>query len=148
MPINISRLIIGVVLATSVVGCAGASGSATTENAVSSPAMSITLSPENDSHISGTAMLLPRGKETQVLISVTDEPAGASEPAHIHTGRCGPTLGAIAYPLQNVENGRSTTTVNAPLSSIADGHHAINVHQSAKDLQHTVACGNIPRPGA
>jgi len=93
-------------------------------------------------------MLLPRGNETQVLISVTGEPAGASEPAHIHTGQCGANLGGIAYPLQNVEAGRSTSIVSVPLSSISDGHHAINLHESASNLGHSVACGNIPRPSA
>lgn len=148
MPIKKLRLVIGVVLATSLIGCAGGAGSATTENAVSSPAMTIVLSSENDSHVSGTAMLLPRGNQTQVLISVTDEPAGASEPAHIHTGQCGASLGGIAYPLQNVEAGRSTSIVNVPLSAIADDHHAINLHESASNLGRTVACGNIPRPSA
>ncbi len=146
---RIKKLIVAtsVVLATAA-GCAGAGGSATTENAVTSPALTVTLSPASDSRVSGTAMLLPRGNETQVLISVTGEPAGASEPAHIHTGQCGPGLGGIAYPLHNVENGRSTSTVNVPLSSIADGHHAINLHESASNLGRTVACGNIPRPAA
>ncbi len=136
---------IGLLLALTTLGCGGADNVAT-EGAVTDRAITVTLSPQNNSGMSGTAMLIPRGNQTQVLISLSGERAGASEPAHIHAGQCGPSLGKIVYPLKSVEDGRSDTTVNVPLSSLTTGHYAINVHQSEQDLAISVACGNIPSP--
>ena len=42
--------------------------------------------------------------------------AGASQPAHIHEGQCGPTLGKVVYPPTNVVNGTSTTTIDATMA--------------------------------
>ncbi|MCL4507897.1 MAG: hypothetical protein M1296_00060, partial [Chloroflexi bacterium] len=97
----------------------------------------------NNSGISGTATLTAMGSQTQVVLSLTGEPAGGSEPAHIHTGTC-TNLGGVKYPLVSVVNGASTTTVNAPLTTLTSGGYAINVHESAANISHYVACGNIP----
>jgi plastocyanin len=40
----------------------------------------------------------------------------------------------------------SVTTVDATLSSLADGNHAINVHKSAANIGTYVACGDIGGP--
>ncbi len=136
---------IGLILAMVTLGCGGPA-SVTTEGAVTDRAITVTLTPTANSGMSGSAMLIPRGDQTQVLISLSGERAGASEPAHIHAGQCGPKLGKIVYPLKSVEDGRSDTTVNVPLSSLTSGQYAINVHQSEQDLAITVACGNIPSP--
>lgn len=106
--------------------------------------VTVQLNPVNNSGISGTATLTAMGNQTQVQISLTGEPAGDSEPAHIHVGQCGPTLGAVKFPLKNVEGGTSTTIVNVPLESLQNGQFAINVHKSAAEIQTYVACGNIP----
>ncbi|MDQ3540878.1 MAG: hypothetical protein M3440_09335 [Chloroflexota bacterium] len=37
----------------------------------------------------------------------------------------------------------STTTVDVPLSDIISGEHAINVHESAENIQNYIACGDI-----
>lgn len=121
------------ILALALVGTASAQGPLT-----------VTLDSLNNSGISGTATLTAQGSQTQVVVSVTGEPAGASEPMHIHVGQCGPTLGSVKYPLKNVENGASTTVVNASLDSLQNGNFAINVHESAANIQNYVACGNIP----
>jgi plastocyanin len=87
-------------------------------------------------------------------------------PAHIHKGTCD-ALGDIEYPLSDVGPGvtkagtpekagkavgakediypveASITTVDAKLSAIADGNHAINVHESQDQIQNYIACGNI-----
>lgn len=136
---------VGLILAVLTIGCGG-TANVTTEGAVTDRAITVTLSPQNNSGMSGTAMLIPRGNQTQVLISLSGERAGTSEPAHIHTGQCGPTLGKIVYPLKSVEDGRSDTTVNVALSTLTSGQFAINVHQSEQNLGTSVACGNIPSP--
>lgn len=87
-------------------------------------------------------------------------------PAHIHLGTCR-ELGEVAWALSDVGPGRnrngsvstsgrvvgqttevyavdvSVTTVDAPLSSITDGTYAINIHESADNIQNYIACGNI-----
>ncbi len=107
--------------------------------------VTIPLSTLNGSGVSGTATLTDMGNgTTQVVIQVNGEPASASEPDHIHTGQCGPTLGGVKYPLKNVESGTSTTVVNTSLSAIQTGGFAINLHESAANIKNYVACGNIP----
>ena len=105
--------------------------------------VTVPLTAQNNSGVSGTATLTDMGSQTQVVINVTGEPAGASEPAHIHVGAC-PNPGAVKYPLNNVENGTSTTTVNAPLSVITAGNMAVNLHESKANISHYVSCGDIP----
>jgi hypothetical protein len=105
----------------------------------------IKLYPENNSGISGTATLSGQGNQTKVIIDLTGQPAGASMPVHIHRGQCGPTLDPKPVdPLHSVEGGTSTTVVNVPLRSLTTGRYAINVHESAANISHFVACGNIP----
>ena len=67
----------------------------------------------------------------------------SAQPAHIHKGTCAKLDATPAYPLNNVVNGRSTTTVNVALSALLKGHYAINMHRSAKQLKTYVACGDI-----
>lgn len=111
--------------------------------------LTIQLAPLNDSGQSGTAVLTDMGNgQIKVDVTVSGEPAGASEPEHIHTGQCGPTLGGVVYPLTNLENGTSTTMITATLASLMDGNHAINGHKSKAEIQTYVYCGNIPAAAA
>jgi hypothetical protein len=95
--------------------------------------------------------------------------ATTPHPAHIHLGTCD-ELGDVVFPLNDVtalgvtaspEAGieatpvdasdaamgevvaRSTTVVNASLDDIISGGHAINVHESAGNIQNYIACGDI-----
>lgn len=128
-------LVLGVLLSLAMIGVAFAD-------------TTVTLNALNNSGISGTAQLIAKGNQTEVIITETGEPSGASEPAHIHVGQCGPTLGAVKYPLHNVEGGKSDTLVNASLQALQNGNFAINVHQSAANIGTYVACGNIPAVAA
>ncbi len=104
----------------------------------------VTLNAENNSGETGTAVLTDMGNnQIKVDVTVSGEPAGASQPMHIHSGQCGPALGAVVYPLTPLVNGKSTTTVNASLASIMDGNHAINGHKSAQEVNVFVYCGNL-----
>jgi hypothetical protein len=107
--------------------------------------LTITLATLNNSGESGTAVLTDLGNgQTKVDVTITGEPAGGSHPMHIHTGQCGPTLGPVVYPLTNVVNGTSTTTITVTLAALMDGNHAVNVHLSKDQIGTYVACGNIP----
>ncbi len=86
-------------------------------------------------------------------------------PAHIHDGSC-ESLGGIAVPLTDVAYEgmmestptamdetvgaqsavpvkTSATIVDLPLAQIADGTYAINVHESAEQIDVYIACGDI-----
>jgi hypothetical protein len=77
-------------------------------------------------------------------------------PAHIHAGQC-PGIGDVVARLNDVtvagneSQGAadhihvdvSKTTVSLALSDILAADHAINVHQSADDLDTYIACGNV-----
>jgi hypothetical protein len=87
-------------------------------------------------------------------------------PAHIHSGTCD-TLGDIVAPLNDVTSGsamatpgatpsiamaatpeagaaeQSSTTVDIALDEMVNGEHAINVHESAENIQNYIACGDV-----
>jgi|GEM_PF-1266672 hypothetical protein len=109
----------------------------------------VKLEAENNSGETGTATLTDLGNgKTMVEVSLTGEPDGASQPMHIHQGQCGPTLGQVAFPLTNLENGKSTTTIDAALETLTTGGFAINGHKSAQEISVYVFCGNIPSADA
>lgn len=106
--------------------------------------VTVNLSAQNTSGQTGTATLKEQNGKTLVMIKLVGAPATA-QPAHIHLGAC-PDPGAVKYPLQNVVNGESTTTLDVSLKEIKDlGDAAINVHKSAADIKTYVACGNLPK---
>src|SRR5215204_3474625 len=79
-------------------------------------------------------------------------------PAHIHSGSCA-ELGDVVYPLTEItEVGgdaertgaasaipvkSSSTVVDTPLQDLVDGDFAINVHESAEEIDTYIACGDI-----
>jgi hypothetical protein len=86
---------------------------------------------------------------------VGDQP----HPAHIHVGAC-PEPGDVAFPLNDVVSPSdetvgagtaipvevSSTVVEAALTDIVGGQHAINVHESAEALDAYIACGDVGGP--
>jgi hypothetical protein len=97
-----------------------------------------------------------------VPVSVAQTPvseeavAEGPHPAHIHTGTCD-ALGEVVHPLTDVAaptgetQGATTahtvkighTVLDVPLQEIIDGGHAINVHQSAEEIDTYIACGDV-----
>ncbi len=106
--------------------------------------VTVTLSPESNSGESGTATLTDLGNsQTKVDVTINGEPAGASQPEHIHKGTCSNLNPAPAYALNPLVNGTSTTTVDVSLSTLQSGQFAINGHKSAQELSTYVFCGDI-----
>jgi len=100
---------------------------------------------ENASGETGTVSLAAtRNNSTTVTMAITGAPAGA-QPAHIHKGTCA-KLGAVVYPLSNVVDGKSTSTVKASLADLAGGDYAVNVHKSLSDIRTYVACADLAKP--
>ena len=115
-------------------------GSISADAAASSA--TVKLDAQNGSGENGSANLTDANGGVTVVISLTGAPAGA-QPAHIHTGTCSDLKG-VAYPLKDVVNGSSTTTVQG--TTVADlmaKPLAINVHESAANLGKYVACGDL-----
>jgi len=100
----------------------------------------------------------------------TPEGQSPAHPAHIHSGTC-EELGDVVFPLESLTAtdltaspetvgelpgtpaisdedmlnvvAESTTTVEASLSDILSGEHAINVHESPENIENYIACGDI-----
>jgi plastocyanin len=68
------------------------------------------------------------------------------QPAHIHLATC-TKIGGVKYPLTNIENGSSVTTLAVSIDDLLkDLPLAVNVHKSATAATVYVACGDIPAP--
>lgn len=105
--------------------------------------VTVKIAPQNDSGQKGTMTMTPEGNSTRVVINIEGAPNGASQPAHIHEGSCAKLDPKPKYGLQNVEYGKSTTLVPAPIAQLTTGALAVNVHKSAQQADQYVACGDI-----
>jgi Cu/Zn superoxide dismutase len=102
--------------------------------------VTVMLKAQNGSGETGQATLTPEGTgKTRVDLTLEGAPATA-QPAHFHEGSCAKLDPKPKYPLQNVVNGKSTTTLPVSVSQLEG--LAINVHKSAEDLKTYVACGD------
>lgn len=113
--------------------------------AAATSTLTINLHEQNGSGENGTATLTQMGADVKVVIAIKGAPATTPQPAHIHDGTCA-SLGGVAYPLSNVVNGASTTTVKGvTIDKLLGAKYAINVHESAANLGKYVACGEIAK---
>lgn len=98
-----------------------------------------------DLNESGTATLKQEGSDVVVTLKMKN-PASAAQPAHIHAGTCATLNPKPTYPLKNVTDGTSTTTLSGvKLSELETGGFAINVHKSTTEGAVYVSCGDIPK---
>jgi len=99
------------------------------------------------------AMLVPVSVAQTPVSDTGDGP----HPAHIHSGTCA-ALGDVVIPLADVafpagdQVGAASAfplkistnfVVEMPLQEIIDGEYAINIHQSAEEIDVYIACGDI-----
>lgn len=106
-------------------------------------AKTVTLSALNGSGVSGTAVLTDAGSgQTQVVVTV-DAAGNADMPAHVHMGTCASLDPAPKYPLNDVKDGASTTTIPVALADLTTSAFAVNLHKSADDIKTYTACGEI-----
>jgi hypothetical protein len=104
--------------------------------------MTIDLDEVDGSGVSGTATLTETDGETTVEIELDGTPEDGVHPVHIHAGTCD-DLGDVVFPLEDVVEGTSESTVEASIDDIMAAEHAINVHLSEDEMDVYVACGNI-----
>ena len=110
--------------------------------------VTIQLGEQNNSGQSGMAELTDMGNGmTRVVITLSNPPAGVMQPVHIHAGTCASLDPRPLFPLQNLQNGRSESMVNASVATILGAPHAINAHKSPQEASVYVACGNITASG-
>ncbi|HXW51139.1 MAG TPA: hypothetical protein VEJ41_04040 [Candidatus Acidoferrales bacterium] len=109
--------------------------------------LSFDLKALNGSGESGTATIAPGADGNLVVtINLTGEPAGASQPAHIHPGTCANLNPVPKTILSNVVGGKSVTTIPRPTTPVT-GARSIVVHKGpGADMSTYVACGDIPSP--
>ena len=131
---------------------AGTSGAVFAQEATSSQ---FQLTQRDNSGISGTGTIVDNGDGTSTItIRMTGYPEGSVLPEHIHEGVCSGTVPSVRFPLNDVVNGRSETTVDATLEQLGSEPLYVNVHESAQNLGRVVACGqleavkNMPSAGA
>ena len=105
--------------------------------------ITISLSEQNESGETGEATLVEDNGQVRVTLSIEGFPENTPQPAHIHTGVC-PDVGGVKYPLSNVVNGASTTTLKVSLAQLEkDLPLGINVHKSVSESSVYTACGDL-----
>lgn len=111
-------------------------------DAVQGSDLTLDLAEQNGSGVTGEATLTGDGDQTTVSLDL--EGAPGMHPAHIHEGTCADLDPAPKFPLVDASNDASETTVPASLDTIRSAPHAINVHESAENIENYVACVDIP----
>lgn len=105
--------------------------------------VTILLASVNNSGESGRAVLVEENGKTTVTLSLSGFKSAVAQPAHIHVGDC-PGVGAVRYPLNNIVNGKSATTLAMTIAQLrGERPLAINVHKSANEAKVYVSCGAI-----
>ena len=103
----------------------------------------VSLAAVSNSGQTGTVTLSDVNGKIDVVANLSGVPAGSVEPIHIHLGSFA-QLGGVKYPLSNVTNGVSRTTLEVSLNQIlSELPLAINAHRSADELGVYVAWGDI-----
>lgn len=103
----------------------------------------IVLEQDGVSGQSGTAVFQGDGDKTKVTLTMVGKKFTSPQPAHIHVGKC-PKPGEVKYPLNNVVDGKSETTISVDIVDLfADLPLAINVHESAEKASVYTACGDL-----
>jgi hypothetical protein len=110
----------------------------------STKGLKVNMGDLNGSKQTGSATIKDVAGGVEVTVTLSNEPTGASQPAHIHKGTCGKLDPAPYKPLADVVGGTSTTTVSGiTVADLKNGKYAINVHESASNLTKYVSCGDI-----
>jgi hypothetical protein len=136
-------LTVAIFLATGCGSSESTSGDTGTAASDGGRTITVELATQNDSGESGTATLTEQGSQTAVVLALENLAAEAAQPAHIHKGTCAELDPVPTYPLTNVVDGASETTVDVPLEELEAGRFAINVHKSEAEADVYVACGDL-----
>jgi hypothetical protein len=111
---------------------------------------SSTLSPQNNSGISGTVKVQSRAAGSRIEVHIMGAASGSTYPWHVHRGSCGNDKGIVggaeAYkPLQVGTDGMATAEETISVALNEDETYFVNVHKSATELSTIVSCGSLKR---
>ena len=135
---------IAVILVLLGAGCGGNTSSESGTGEVVE--IEVPLEAQNGSAESGNVTLTAVGDQTKVVLDIQSRsatPVAPRQPAHIHKGSCEKLDPTPAYGLNDVKAGTSTSTVDVKLDDLINDTVAINVHESAENVERYVACGVI-----
>lgn len=118
---------------------------ATPAAAVKAVPISLKIFEQNRSGEFGVVDISPVGAKTRIVITMTGKKISEAQPVHLHKGMC-PKPDEIKYALNDVVNGISDTTLDAPMDTVlSEPQMAVNVHKSVADASSYVACGDVGR---
>lgn len=113
------------------------------EEALGGAELTLDLREQNGSGISGEAMFSPTSAG-RVEVELELDGAGAGpQPAHVHPGSCADLDPTPKWPLENVVDGRSKTTIDVSARDLLGGEYAVNVHESPENADVYVACADV-----
>ncbi len=97
-----------------------------------------------DSGVTGKAELKDMGDgTTHVVIELEGFEQDVAMPAHLHEGTLDEYDPKPKYPLENVVNGTSESTVDASLDEIVSEDFIVAVHESEENIANVVAAGQV-----
>ena len=106
-------------------------------------ALTLDLQEQNGSGVGGTVELSPSTDGTlTVMIELTGDD-GSEHPAHVHPGSCADLDPTPKWPLENVVDGTSTTTIDVSLDDVEAEEYAVNIHESPEDSETYIACADV-----
>lgn len=116
----------------------------TNETSQISPAgVSIVVNEQNASGESGIATISESDGKVVVNLKLTGASTQAPQPAHFHKGTC-EVPGDVIYPLTNVVNGESQTTLEVDMATLnSELPLILNVHKSKDEISVYTSCGEV-----
>lgn len=105
--------------------------------------LTLALAEQNDSGITGEAQFSPTSDGQLEVEIELDGSDGGPHPAHIHRGSCAELDPNPEFPLEDVVDGRSETTLELSVSDLVLDEYAVNVHESPDSLDVYVACADL-----
>lgn len=106
--------------------------------------VTVELQAQDDSGVTGEAVLTADGDQTIVTVQLEGSEAGYE--GHIFDSTCDDHKGAtVSYAIEAVDDeGRSESTVDAPLGELTSGDFWVHIHRPAGERGVGVACGQVP----
>jgi hypothetical protein len=105
--------------------------------------LTLELQEQNDSGITGEVAFSPTSEGNIEVEIELDGSEGGPHPAHIHPGSCADLDPTPKWPLENVVDGRSKTTIDVDLGELTAQEYAVNVHDSPENADLYVACADV-----
>jgi len=103
--------------------------------------VTIQMMAQHESGETGTAVL--HDTKRGLVVTLHLKSAKGPQPAHIHMGSCAKLNPVPKYPLHNVVNGMSVTTIPGLTIGEIAGKMAVNVHKSLIEIPAYVSCGDV-----